>query len=127
LPIIRPCHRPHRPKQLIFFRPNAVSSFVHEPYLNLYANAALTLSDRLHAAVAALAFGGPVRLFLESNRVRLLERARCDAALRQVYVADARYLAAEKRRLVAWLGQALGDLLDVPCDCAGSVAAGLAG
>jgi len=46
-----------------------------DDYLHIYANAARTFSDRVHACVATLVFGGEAQLFTESNRSYLFERA----------------------------------------------------
>ncbi|SFH84828.1 polysaccharide pyruvyl transferase family protein [Planctomicrobium piriforme] len=105
--IVRPAHKPLRSKYMIFFKKNTFVAFNHEPYLNLYKNAKLTLTDRLHAAVVTLAFGNPARLYLSSNRTRLLEAAGCEAATKGIWKADLAALAAQRQLQKNWLRQTL--------------------
>jgi hypothetical protein len=46
----------------IYRKPNAIASDEPWTYAAVYANAALTVSDRVHACVASLAYGTPARL-----------------------------------------------------------------
>ena len=73
--IIRPEHRffPHVTKK-IYKRPAAYASDEPYTYLTNYANSVLTLSDRVHACVATLAYGGSAMLFTPSPRAGLFER-----------------------------------------------------
>ncbi len=73
--IIRPEHRfsPHI-KVKIYKRPNSIVSDEPFTYLTLYGNSALTLSDRVHACVATLAYGNPAMLFSLSPRTRIFDR-----------------------------------------------------
>lgn len=103
LKIIRTCHRPLRSKHLIFFKKNILASFSPEPYLNLYKNAELTITDRLHAAVATLTFGNPARLVLDSERTKLLDRARCEKVRDEFIVLPKEYINTEKEKMVNWL------------------------
>ena len=53
------------------------NSFVSEQasdFLNIYGNAKAVYSDRVHACVAAAAFGKPFRLYSDSKRALLFER-----------------------------------------------------
>jgi hypothetical protein len=61
--VVRPEHRtnPHVPIK-IYRKPNAIASDEPWTYAAVYANAALTVSDRVHACVASLAYGTPARL-----------------------------------------------------------------
>lgn len=56
--VVRPEHRtnPHVPVK-IYKRPNAIASDEPWTYLTVYANGECTISDRVHACVAALAYG----------------------------------------------------------------------
>lgn len=107
LNIIRTCHRPHRNKKLIFFRKKIVSSFISDPYLNLYKNAELTVTDRLHAAVVTLSFGNKACLVLNSNRTRLLDRAGVEACVNGVYQLPADKLLGEKKEQLKFLKNAI--------------------
>jgi hypothetical protein len=73
--IIRPEHRfsPHI-KVKIYKRPNSIVADEPYTYLTLYGNSTLTLSDRVHACVATLAYGNPAMLFSLSPRTRIFDR-----------------------------------------------------
>lgn len=74
LEVVRPEHRvnPHiTPK--VYKRRNAIASDEPWTYFTVYANAELTVSDRVHACVATLAYGGKAILFTPSPRARLFE------------------------------------------------------
>jgi hypothetical protein len=58
----------------VFRGPNALAGDIPQSYINLYAQASLTLSDRVHAAVAALAYGRSAMLFTRSGRAAILDR-----------------------------------------------------
>ncbi len=81
------------------FRPKLdgtlVSDLPHD-YLSLYAGAEVVYSDRVHACVAALAYGGQARLYSDTPRARLLEEVGAGAALRDVARADADLLRQRK-------------------------------
>jgi polysaccharide pyruvyl transferase WcaK-like protein len=61
--VIRPDHRtnPHLPIK-IYRDPNGMASDEPWTYIAVYANSSLTLSDRVHACVATLAYGGQAML-----------------------------------------------------------------
>lgn len=73
--IIRPEHRffPHVTKK-IYKRGLAFASDEPYTYLTAYANSTVTLSDRVHACVATLAYGNRAMLFTPSPRSALFER-----------------------------------------------------
>ena len=56
------CHRK------LYYGPGAFAMDVPYGYFALYANAALTLSDRIHACVVTMAYGGTAMLFSKSPR-----------------------------------------------------------
>ncbi len=61
-------------RRKLYYGPGAFAMDVPYGYFALYANAALTLSDRIHACVVAMAYGGPAMLFSKSPRARIIER-----------------------------------------------------
>lgn len=73
--VVRPEHRtnPHVGWK-IYRQPNAVASDEPYTYLSLYAGTSLTLSDRVHACVATVAYGKPAMLFAPTPRSALFER-----------------------------------------------------
>lgn len=74
-------------------------------YLNLYANATLTLSDRVHACAATLAFGNSAMLFVSTDRLGLLGRVGAERITEHPVQIDLKLLADEKSRMVEWLGK----------------------
>lgn len=103
--VVRLCHRPLRPANQIFFKSNMVSSFTIDPYLNIYKNTCLTVTDRLHAAVATLSFGKPACLLLNSNRTRLLDRAKVSECINQVFSMPEGHLNAEKGSQLSFMSK----------------------
>ncbi len=90
-PVVRPHHEPfgssipyYGPIRRVMdalSRPSAFDvecAFVSdriEDYLTIYANSREVYSDRIHACVPALVYGNKARLYLESDRVALMDRA----------------------------------------------------
>ncbi|MGC4192970.1 MAG: hypothetical protein QM589_17630 [Thermomicrobiales bacterium] len=58
----------------VYRNPGAVVSDEPYTYLTVYANAKMTLSDRVHACVVAAAYGNPVMLYGTTPRSALFER-----------------------------------------------------
>jgi hypothetical protein len=87
----------------VFRGPNAFGGDIPYTYLNLYANAELTLSDRVHAVVATLAYGKPAMLFSKSGRARILERVGADTAALNPVRLDGLRLEAERQSEVDFL------------------------
>lgn len=73
--VVRPEHRfnPHMTWK-IYRQPNAVASDEPWTYFTVYAGAELTLSDRVHACVATLAYGKPAMLYKHTKRAYLFDR-----------------------------------------------------
>lgn len=102
--IIRTDHRfhPHFRRKIYRQKDSFVADLPYG-YLNLYANAALTLSDRVHACAATLAFGNSAMLFAKTERDGLLERVGAgDVCMRPVKL-DQEKLQQEKSAQVNWL------------------------
>lgn len=106
--VLRTDHRFHPHFRRKIYRQH--DSFVADlpfGYLNLYANAELTLSDRVHACAATLAFGNAAMLFAKTNRCGLLERVGAEGICERPVRLDMKRLEAEKRSQMEWLGKAL--------------------
>lgn len=109
--VIRPTHNVlKKGASRLFFKKNSFVSQTPYGYLNLYRNAELTLTDRLHAAVVTLAYGNPAQLFIRSLRARLLERVNAQAAMSGVFTMDLDYLEEEKDKYKNWLKSALSEI-----------------
>jgi hypothetical protein len=106
--VIRPTHQVlHRANWRLFFKENTFASQTPWGYLNIYKNTNLTVTDRLHAAVATLAFGNPARLIIKSNRAKLLNRVNAEGVGDKVIKLDMDYLSGEKAAYKEWLRAAI--------------------
>lgn len=102
--IVRPEHRffPHMTHK-IYRQPNSMASDEPWSYVNIYANADFTLSDRVHACVATLAFGSPAMLFTPSPRSALFGRVGADDIKTKLVTLDLARLEEEQEKEIAWL------------------------
>ena len=102
--VVRLDHRPHPLMRAKTYRsPRMLVNDTPYPYLQVYGNAALTLTDRVHAAVAALQYGKPAMLFSSSPRVRLLDRLGLKEIVTQPVWLDKELLEEEKRKISEFL------------------------
>lgn len=104
LRVLRPEHRfyPHMTHK-IYRQPGAMVSDEPWSYASLYAHARATLSDRVHACVATLAYGNPAMLFTPSPRAALFDRLGLgDIRARPVTLPRDR-LEEAKAAQIAWL------------------------
>ena len=110
--IVRTDHRfhPHY-RGKIYRRKNSYVADIPYGYLNLYANARFTLSDRVHACAVTLAFGGSAMLYSKTNRAGLLERVGAVDICRTLVKLDMDKLEREKRMELEWL-QSISDKRD---------------
>lgn len=104
--IVRPNHNIMRlPIHFLLRKPNTFVSQTPFGYLNLYRNSRLTLTDRIHACVATLAYGNPARLYTQSDRSYLLNRVGAGSAKIKPTLVETAYLKEEKRKLLDRLSQ----------------------
>lgn len=103
--IVRPEHRtnPHLPFK-IYLRPNAVASDEPWTYLTLYANSELTLTDRVHACVATLTYGGSAMLHNPATRrSALFDRVGASGIEKQPVSLDPELVPRERASLLSYL------------------------
>ena len=102
--VIRTDHRfhPHF-RRKIYRQKNSYVADLPYGYINLYANSKLTLSDRVHACAATLAFGNSAMLFSKTNRSGLLERVGASDICSGPVKLDLDLLAREKNNELEWL------------------------
>jgi hypothetical protein len=112
--IVRPEHRfnPHITWK-IYRQPNAVASDEPFTYFTVYAGASLTLSDRVHACVATLAYGKPAMLFTPSPRARLFERLGMNAIRERPVTLNLDYLERERQAELEFLKTCVAS--ETPC------------
>lgn len=109
--VVRPEHRffPHMTKK-IYKRSNSFSSDDPFTYLTCYANAAVTLSDRVHACVATLAYGNRAMLFTPSPRSALFERVGAKAIKTKCVKLDPTELAQLQQSHIGAIARVLRDI-----------------
>lgn len=97
-------------RRKIYRQKNSFCADIPYGYLNLYANAKLTLSDRVHACAVTLAFGNSAMLFTKTDRQGLLERVGANDICHKPIKLDMEKLKEEKRLEIEWLSTIfLGD------------------
>jgi len=74
-----------------------------DDYLNIYGNSKITHSDRVHACVATLSFGGQARYYDNSDRSYLFERVGLQDIKKQLVKLDQDFITKEKERQLAYL------------------------
>ncbi|QNB47100.1 hypothetical protein BR63_12755 [Thermanaerosceptrum fracticalcis] len=106
--VIRPEHRfnPHITWK-VYKHPNAIASDEPFTYFTVYANTTLTLSDRVHACVATLAYGKPAMLFTPSPRSYLFDRLGLTDIRKKPVLLNKDYLEEEKKKQLEFLKHAV--------------------
>jgi hypothetical protein len=102
--IIRPDHR-YNPLFIrkVYRYPNSFCSDIPHTYVNIYANADLTISDRVHACAISLAYGNSAYLFAKTGRSELLTRVGAECIYDHPVKINLEYLNSEKLKLIEWL------------------------
>lgn len=106
--VIRTDHRfhPHF-RGKIYRRKNSFVADLPYGYLNLYANAEFTLSDRVHACAVTLAYGHSAMLFAKTSRHGLLGRVGAEGVTERPVKLDLERLEVEKKDQMDWLKKVL--------------------
>jgi hypothetical protein len=87
--------------------PMSYAGDIPHSYLNIYANAKLTISNRVHACVATVSYGNPAMLFTRSPRAYLLKRLGLETIKEEPNRVDLAWLRREKTALIGWLAEKL--------------------
>jgi hypothetical protein len=104
LHVVRARHACQPEPPLAFERASTLVSDLPGDYLALYANAAVTYSDRIHACIAALALGGRAQLFGASvPRLGMFERVGADEVLERPVALDPERMKREREAQVEFL------------------------
>lgn len=90
-----------------FNMPNTFISDNPYGYLNFYAKTKATYSDRVHACVATLAFGGYAMLFTESDRAYLFDRVGAEEIKEKLICVNPEKLRQEKVKEIEFLSSIL--------------------
>jgi hypothetical protein len=106
--VVRPEHRVNPDLTWkIYSQPNGLSSDEPYTYLTAYAKTKLTLSDRVHACVATLAYGNPAMLLHPTPRGYLFARVGLNEIRQKPMSLDPEYLETERKNQVAFLKNAV--------------------
>jgi hypothetical protein len=81
-------------------QPMTLVSDVPEDYLTIYSQAKETYSDRVHACVATLAYGGKARLFSKTPRKALFDRVGAQKVTSELISLDKDLLSEMKTKQV---------------------------
>jgi hypothetical protein len=109
--VIRTDHRPHPMISRKTYRgKNMFTNDTPYPYLEIYSQGVLTLSNRIHACVAAMSYGKSAMLFSSSPRVRMLERLGLQDILNHPVTLDANLIRREKEKLILFLQKHLAKI-----------------
>ena len=90
-------------KRKVFRYQNSFCADVPQTYANIYAEAELTLSDRVHACAIALAYGNSAYLFAKTGRSALLKRVGAEGIENHPVSIDLNVLKNEKEKLISYL------------------------
>ena len=82
---------------------NSFCADIPHTYANIYAEAELTLSDRVHACAITLAYGNSAFLFAKTGRSALLHRVGAVDIEKHPVKIDLDYLNNEKLKMINWL------------------------
>lgn len=106
--IIRPEHRVNPDLTWKIYRqPNAIASDEPFTYFTIYSQTQLTISDRVHACVATLAYGNPATLMHPTPRGYLFNRVGLDKIRQEPMVLDQEYLEKERQQQIEYLKAAV--------------------
>jgi len=86
-----------------FRKPNCYISDIPDGYLNIYRNAKITVAERVHACVPAIAFGNYAWLMHGTRRARLFTRLGLDDITRRPVRIDMENLSMEKEKILGFL------------------------
>lgn len=87
----------------LYYGPNAFAMDIPFGYLVLYSNASLTLSDRVHACIITMAYGGTSMLFSKSPRVEIIERVGAGSVLQKPTAIDLSALEVMRNEELSFL------------------------
>lgn len=90
-----------------YSRPDMMISDLPEDYLHLFANTHATYSDRVHACIPTLSFGNWARLYTESSRALLFDRAGVADVKDKLVKLDQEKISVEKKAQIEFLRELL--------------------
>lgn len=97
----------NRMKYQYYSKNNILISEIPEDYLNIYSNAKLTYSDRVHACIATLSYGNPARLFSKTPRAKLFEKVGAGNIHNEIVFPDVQKINNLKRKQVNFIAETI--------------------
>lgn len=109
--VVRPEHRVNPDLTWKIYRqPGGLASDEPFTYFTTYANSKLTISDRVHACVATLAYGNPAMLMHPTPRGHLFARVGMTDIREKPVSLDQVYLESERARQIEALRSAVAEI-----------------
>ena len=93
----------HNVTNRYFRHKDTLISDIPDDYLNLYANAYATYSDRIHACIATLSFGNLAKLYSTTHRASAFERVGAGEIKKKLVKLDQDKLNIEKEKQISFL------------------------
>jgi len=93
----------HNENNVYFKYKDTLISDIPDDYLNIYANAYATYSDRVHACIAALSFGNLARLYSTTPRASVFDRVGVREIKEKLVKLDMDKLNVDKERQISFL------------------------
>lgn len=107
--IVRPVHRTNPAVHARMFKDaNSIASDEPFTYLTVYSNGEFTVTDRVHAMVATLAYGRPALLISDTPRRSLLERIGASFPMTGLFTVNQDVLEKERLKELDALKSRLG-------------------
>jgi hypothetical protein len=100
--IVRPVHSFYPLPHLIFNRPGSYLSYNPRNVLALYKGVDAVVTDRVHSAVAGLAFDKPAMVAAVDGRYALFDKLNLDTK-NGFFLPNPKAIERERQRLMAWL------------------------
>jgi hypothetical protein len=94
-----------------YFKENIFFSDIPQEYIDIYSNAYITFSDRVHACVLTLAYGGEARLFFDTDRSLLFDRVGLSSISDELVSLSSEKIEKEKRKQIDFVESVLSEVV----------------
>jgi hypothetical protein len=94
-----------------YFRENVFFSDIPQEYIDIYSNSYITFSDRVHACVLTLAYGGEARLFFDTDRSLLFDRVGLSSISDELVSLSSEKIEKEKRKQIDFVESVLSEVV----------------
>ncbi|MCS3677802.1 hypothetical protein GGP72_001731 [Salinibacter ruber] len=94
-----------------YFKENIFFSDIPKEYIDIYSNSYITFSDRVHACVLTLAYGGEARLFFDTDRSLLFDRVGLSSISDELVSLSYEKIEKEKRKQIDFVESVLSEVV----------------